>query len=235
MELAQAADQEIAAYESAIAQIEAEKQRVAEQELKDFQKAQEEAQKRVEAMTSLNQAISDQIESYERGKETESTKKLIESGDYKAIADEKKKQDEIAATQEEAYRGFLEQAASASTPEGKEFFLQQAEQAKASWQQAQKQSDMLGSRQESLTGLITSMIKASKNDSDGPLDASINDFSSDYKAGLGIGEVGYDVSQEKTDKIIDITTVIKDVLEEIRNEQKTQTEVTRQLKGQGLL
>ena len=94
---------------------------------------------------------------------------------------------------------------------------------------------MLGSRQESLTGLITSMIKASKNDSDGPLDAGINDFSSDYKAGLGIGEVGYDVSQEKTDKIIDITTVIKDVLEEIRNEQKTQTEVTRALKGQGLL
>ena len=47
-------------------------------------------------MTSLNQAISDQIESYERGKETENTKKLIESGDYKAIADEKKKQDEIA-------------------------------------------------------------------------------------------------------------------------------------------
>ena len=54
MELAQAADQEIAAYESAIAQIEAEKQRVAEQELKDFQKAQEEAKKRAEEMTSLN-------------------------------------------------------------------------------------------------------------------------------------------------------------------------------------
>ena len=235
LELAQAADQEIAAYEAAIAQIEAEKQRVAEQELKDFQKAQEEAKTRVEAMTSLNQAISDQIESYERSKATENTKKLIESGDYKAIADQKKKQDEIAATQEEAYRGFLEQAASASTPEGKEFLMQQAEQAKASWQQAQTQSDMLGSRQESLTGLITSMIKASKNDSDGPLDASINDFSSDYKAGLGIGEVGYDVSQDKTDKIVDITTVIKDVLEEIRNEQKTQTEVTRQLKSQGLL
>ena len=87
MELAQAADQEIAAYEAAIAQIEAEKQRVAEQELKDFQKAQEEAKTRVEAMTSLNQAISDQIESYERSKATENTKKLIESGDYKAIAD----------------------------------------------------------------------------------------------------------------------------------------------------
>ena len=235
LELAQAADQEIAAYESAIAQIEAEKQRVAEQELKDFQKAQEEAKKRAEEMTSLNQAISDQIESYDRSEETENTKKLIESGDYKAIADEKKKQDEIAATQEEAYRGFLEQAASASTPEGKEFLMQQAEQAKTSWQQAQAQSDMLGSRQESLTSLITSMIKASKNDSDGPLDAGINDFNSDYKAGLGIGEVGYDVSQDKTDKIIDITTVIKDVLEEIRNEQKTQTEVTRQLKSQGLL
>lgn len=82
MELAQAADQEIAAYEAAIAQIEAEKQRVAEQELKDFQKAQEEAKKRAEAMTSLNQTISDQIESYERGEETESVRKMIKSGDF---------------------------------------------------------------------------------------------------------------------------------------------------------
>lgn len=235
LELAQAADQEIAAYEAAIAQIEAEKQRVAEQELKDFQKAQEEAKKRVEAMTSLNQAINDQIESYERSKETENIKKLIESGDYKAISDEKNRQDEIAAKQEEAYRGLLEQAASASTPEGKEFLMQQAEQAKASWQQAQTQSDILGSRQESLTSLIANKINASKNYSEGQLDTSTNDFSSSYKAGLGLGEVGYDVSQDNTDKIVDITTVIKDVLEEIRNEQKTQTEVTRQLKNQGLL
>ena len=87
-------------------------------------------------MTSLNQAISDQIESYDRSEETENTKKLIESGDYKAIADEKNRQDEIADQQKEAYRGFLESAENASTPEGKEFFLQQAEQAKASWQQA---------------------------------------------------------------------------------------------------
>ena len=82
MELAQAADQEIAAYEAAIAQIEAEKQRVAEQELKAIQKAQEEAKKRVELMTSLNQTISDQIESYERGEETESVRKMIKSGDF---------------------------------------------------------------------------------------------------------------------------------------------------------
>lgn len=87
-------------------------------------------------MTSLNQAINDQIESYERGEETENTKKLIELGNYKTIAVEKNKQDEIANRQKEAYRGFLESAENASTPEGKEFFLQQAEQAKASWQQA---------------------------------------------------------------------------------------------------
>ena len=259
LEVAQATDKEIAEIDAAIAQIEADKKQVAEQalkaqedELKAILKAQEEAKKRAEAMTSLNQAISDQIESYDRSEETENTKKLIESGDYKeianqknnkitqsgdykAIAVEKNRQDEIADQQKEAYRGFLYSAASAQTPEGKEFFLQQAEQAKASWQQAQTQSDILGSRQESLTGLITSMIKASKNDSDQPLDTSINDFSSDYKAGLGLGEVGYDVSQEKTDKIIDIASVIKDVLEEIKNEQKTQTEVTRQLKNQGLL
>ena len=242
LEVAQETDKEIAEIDAAIAQIEADKKQVAEQalkaqedELKAIQTAQEEAKKRVEAMTSLNQTISDQIESYDRSEETENTRKLIEPGDYKAIAIEKNRQDQIADRQKESYRGFLESAENASTPEGKEFFLQQAEQAKASWQQAQKQSDMLGSRQESLTGLITSMIKASKNDSDRPLDAGINDFSSDYKAGLGLGEVGYDVSQEKTDKIIDIASVIKDVLEEIKNEQKTQTEVTRQLKNQGLL
>lgn len=242
LEVAQATDKEIADIDAAIAQIEADKKQVSEQalkaqedELKSIQKAQEEAKKRAEAMTSLNQAISDQIESYDRSEETENTRKLIEPVDYKAIAVEKNRQDQIADQQKEAYRGFLQSAENASTPEGKEFFLQQAEQAKASWQQAQKQSDMLGSRQESLAGLITGMIKSSKNDSDRPLDASINDFSSDYKAGLGIGEVGYDVSQDKTDKMIDITTVIKDVLEEIRNEQKTQTEVTRQLKNQGLL
>ena len=92
MELAQAADQEIAAYEAAIAQIEAEKQRVAEQELKDFQKAQEEAKKRAEAMTSLNQTISDQIESYERGEETESVRKMIKSGDFAQITSARKEQ-----------------------------------------------------------------------------------------------------------------------------------------------
>lgn len=75
-------------------------------------------------MTSLNQAISDQIESYDRSEETENTKKLIEpadykaiagektdkiseSVDYKAVADEKNRQDQIADQQKEAYRGFL--------------------------------------------------------------------------------------------------------------------------------
>ena len=41
-------------------------------------------------MTSLNQAISDQIESYDRSEETENTKKLIESGDYREIVSENK-------------------------------------------------------------------------------------------------------------------------------------------------
>ena len=144
MELAQAADQEIAAYETAIAQIEAEKQRVAEQELKDFQTAQEEAKKRAEAMTSLNQAISNQIESYERSKATEHTKKLIESGDYKAIADEKKKQYQIAKDSEYKYKSLLEQAQQATTPEGKEFFLEQANEEKKIWQQAESAADSLG-------------------------------------------------------------------------------------------
>lgn len=143
LELAQAADQEIAAYEAAIAQIEAEKQRVAEQELKDFQKAQEEAKKRAEAMTSLNQAISDQIESYERGEETESVKKMIKSGDFAQITSARKEQEQTAKSNKESYRDLLEQAANASTPEGKEFFLEQAESAKGAWMQAQSLADIL--------------------------------------------------------------------------------------------
>ena len=94
--MAQATDKEIADIDSAIAQIEADKKQVAEQalkaredELKAIQKAQEEAKKRADAMTSLNQAISDQIESYDRSEETENTRKLIEPGDYKEIANEK--------------------------------------------------------------------------------------------------------------------------------------------------
>lgn len=143
LELAQAADQEIAAYEAAIAQIEAEKQRVAEQELKDFQKAQEEAKKRAEAMTSLNQAISDQIESYERGEETESVRKMIKSGDFAQITSARKEQEQTAKNNKESYRDLLEQAANASTPEGKEFFLEQAESAKGAWMQAQSLADIL--------------------------------------------------------------------------------------------
>lgn len=136
MEQAQTAEQEIAAYESAIAQIEADKKQVAEQELNTFQKAQEEAKKRVEVMTSLNQDISDQIESYNITKENKRINELIRSGDIKAIADEKKKQDEIAKESESKYESMLEQAKQATTPEGKEFFLGQAEDAKARWQQA---------------------------------------------------------------------------------------------------
>ena len=143
LEQAQAADQEIAAYEAAIAQIEAEKQRVAEQELKDFQKAQEEANKRAEAMTSLNQTISDQIESYERGEETESVRKMIKSGDFAQITSARKEQEQTAKSNKESYRDLLEQAANASTPEGKEFFLEQAESAKGAWMQAQSLADIL--------------------------------------------------------------------------------------------
>ena len=143
LELAQAADQEIAAYEAAIAQIEAEKQRVAEQELKDFQKAQEEAKKRAEAMTSLNQSISDQIESYERGEETESVRKMIKSGDFAQITSARKEQEQTAKSNKESYRDLLEQAANASTQEGKEFFLEQAESAKGAWMQAQSLADIL--------------------------------------------------------------------------------------------
>ena len=150
LEDAQATDKEIAEIDAAIAQIEADKKQVAEQalkaqedELNAIQKAQEEANKRAEAMTSLNQAISDQIESYERGEETESVRKMIKSGDFAQITSARKEQEQTAKINKESYRDLLEQAANASTPEGKEFFLEQAESAKGAWMQAQSLADIL--------------------------------------------------------------------------------------------
>ena len=232
LEQAQAAEQEISAYESAIAQIESDKKQVAEQELNTFQKAQEEAKNRAESMTSLNQSISDQIESYDRSEETENTKKLIESGDYKAIAVEKNRQDEIAATQKEAYRGFLEQAASASTPEGKEFFLKQAEQANASWQQAKKQSDALENSQKSLAEQIASQIESSKEN---PLENALNKFNVDYSSGKSIGEEAYDVSQDIEKDQLDVTKAIEKHIQKVEEHQKILIEVTRALAGVGVL
>ena len=131
LEVAQATDREIADIDAAIAQIEADKKKVAEQalkaqedELKAIQKAQEEAKKRAEEMTSLNQAINDQIESYERGEELEATRKMLKSSDFAAVESKRKEQEQLASYHKEAYRGLLEQAANASTPEGKEFFLE---------------------------------------------------------------------------------------------------------------
>ena len=232
LEQAQAAEQEIAAYESAIAQIESDKKQVAEQELKTFQKAQEEAKKRVESMPSLNQAIRDQIESYDRSEETENTKKLIESGDYKAIAVEKNRQDQIADRQKEAYRGFLEQAENASTPEGKEFFLQQAEQAKESWQQAKKQSDALENSQKSLAEQIASQIESSKEN---PLENALNKFNADYSSGKSIGEEAYDVSQDLEKDQLDVTKAIEKHIQKVEDHQKILIEVTRALAGVGVL
>lgn len=88
--------------------------------------------------------------------------------------------------------------------------------------------------------LIDSVLSNYKSQMDkskdsGAYDTSINAFSSDYKAGLGIGEVGFDVSQIKEDKMIDITTIIKDTIKEMQNDQKTLIEVTRNLKDLGLL
>lgn len=91
------------------------------------------------------------------------------------------------------------------------------------------------SLEDTLIGRVLSEYKSRMESSKGSYDASINSFSSDYKAGLGIGEVGYDVSQVKEDKMIDITTVIKDTIKEMQNDQKTLIEVTRNLKDLGLL
>ena len=210
LELAQAADQEIAAYEAAIAQIEAEKQRVAEQELKDFQKAQEEAQKRAEAMTSLNQAISDQIESYERGEETESVKKMIKSGDFAQITSARKEQEQTAKSNKESYKDLLEQAANASTPEGKEFFLEQAESAKGAWMQAQSLADILdGYKMPEWMSGFSSFNQSQKSGYE----------SLDFEGAIDIG----DIVQDEVGRANKFLGEIKRIVNDIKNKKQDTT------------
>lgn len=160
---------------------------------------------------------------------------MIDKGDFREIAAEKKKQQDIAYQNEILFKHYSAIGMAEEDPTMKSEFLKKTAKAKEDMNYANSKSKALESAQKSFIGIITSELKSREDALKGPLDTSINDFSSDYKAGLGLGEVGYDVSQEKTDKVIDIATVIKDVLEDMRNEQKTQTEVTRSLKGQGLL
>ena len=201
LEVAQATDREIAEIDAAIAQIEADKKQVAEQalkaqedELKAIQKAQEEAKKRVELMTSLNQAISDQLESYNITKENKRIKELIGSGDIKAIADEKKKQDKIAKDSESNYKSLLEQAQQATTPEGKEFFLEQANEEKKIWQQAESAADSLGITLDQFQDAVAREVKnrkelldKSKQSLTDIIKQNTNQY---YKAGISVGEFG---------------------------------------------
>ena len=113
-------------------------------------------------MTSLNQAISDQIESYNMSKENRRIKELIGSGDIKAISDEKKKQDEIAKDSESRYKSLLEQAQKATTPEGKEFFLEQANEEKKIWQQAESAADSLGITLDQFQSAVAREVKNRK-------------------------------------------------------------------------
>lgn len=140
----QEADQAIAQYEQALAQIEANKKKIAEDELRAFEEAARAAKERVKYETELNATISDKILEYERGEETESIKKMMASGDFAQIARTRKSQEQLAKSQKEAYRDLLEQAAGASTSEGKEFLLGQAEIAKGASLQASGLADMLG-------------------------------------------------------------------------------------------
>ena len=49
---------------------------------------------------------------------------MIKSGDFAQITSARKEQEQTAKSNKESYRDLLEQAANASTPEGKEFFLE---------------------------------------------------------------------------------------------------------------
>lgn len=140
----QDSDALIAQYESAIAEIEKQKAKIAEEELKSFEEANRAAKERAKYETELNATISDKILDYERGEETESVRKMMSSGDFAQISRTRKEQGDLAKSQKEAYRDLLEQAANASTSEGKEFLLGQADIARGSWTQAQSLYDMLG-------------------------------------------------------------------------------------------
>ena len=292
LEIAQSTDREIAEIDAAIAQIEANKKQVAEQalkaqeeELKAIQKAQEEAKNRVELMTSLNQAVSYQLESYNIRRENRHIKELISSGDIKAIADEKNKQYQIAKDSEYKYKSLLDQAQKATTPEGKQFFLEQATEEKKIWQQVESAVDSLGITLDQFQDTVTREVKNRKELLE-KTKQSLTDIIKQntyqyYKAGISVGEfgkagikgganqklgssnlvgvsesasdivvrdaeekigeakqsyeVGYDVVQDKTEKVIDIAEVIKDLLVEMKEQQKIQTEIQRGLKAQGLL
>ena len=292
LEIAQSTDREIAEIDAAIAQIEANKKQVAEQalkaqeeELKAIQKAQEEAKNRVELMSSLNQAVSYQLESYNIRRENRHIKELISSGDIKAIADEKNKQDQIAKDSESRYKSLLEQAQKATTPEGKQFFLEQATEEKKIWQQVESAVDSLGITLDQFQDTVTREVKNRKELLE-KTKQSLTDIIKQntyqyYKAGISVGEfgkagikggankklgssnlvgvsesasdivvrdaeekigeakqsyeVGYDVVQDKTEKVIDIAEVIKDLLVEMKEQQKIQTEVQRESMKQGLL
>ena len=217
LEVAQAADKEIAEIDAAIAQIEADKKQVAEQalkaqedELKEIQKAQEEAKKRVELMTSLNQAISDQIESYERGEETESVKKMIKSGDFAQITSARKEQEQTAKSNKESYRDLLEQAANASTPEGKEFFLEQAESAKGAWLQAQSLADILdGYKMPEWMSGFSSFNQSQKSGYE----------SLDFEGAIDIG----DIVQDEVGRANKFLGEIKRIVNDIKNKKQDTT------------
>ena len=217
LEVAQATDKEIAEIDAAIAQIEANKKQVAEQalkaqeeQLKAIEKAQEEAKKHVELMTSLNKAISDQIESYERGEETESVKKMIKSGDFAQITSARKEQEQTAKINKESYRDLLEQAANASTPEGKEFFLEQAESAKWAWLQAQSLADILdGYKMPEWMSGFSSFNQSQKSGYE----------SLDFEGAIDIG----DIVQDEVGQANKFLGEIKRIVNDIKNKKQDTT------------
>ena len=198
----QKSDQIIAQYEQAISEIERNLERTAAEELRAFETAKKEAEDRAKYEAELNKTINDQIAAYERGEETEATKKLLDTGDFGAIATKLKEQSTLAADQKSAYKYFIDQANIASTTGSKEFFLGQAEQAQENWKQAQTQVDLLGG---GLTSDLQSIL--------GSLVSQKTPVSGLAAIGLGMGEndTGYQQSiNERVGKVIDTLNSILD-------------------------
>ena len=110
--------------------------------------------------------------------------------------------------------------------------MQQAEQAKESWQQAKNQSDALEKSQKSLAEQIASQIESSKEN---PLENALNKFNVDYSSGKSIGEEAYDVSQDLEKDQLDVTKAIEKHIQKVEEHQKILIEVTRALAGVGVL
>lgn len=221
LEDAQSTDQEIAQIDSAIAEVERRQLEIKKEAVRLEEEREKQIRKDQERREALTKAEEERAEresknlakARERFSESEYIDSLVEQKDVKSLS-----------TASLGYKIQMDNATSL------ESYNEAQQKYKASQSAIKGLNDSLID-----SVLINYRSQMDKSKNSGAYDTSINSFSSDYNAGLGIGEVGFDVSQIKEDKMIDITTIIKDTIKEMQNDQKTLIEVTRNLKDLGLL